>query len=334
VSYRKEFFMKLKEFYNNCVEAGIAGDRRGKAFITGLLKEEKKKYDKLEGFEKECYDVERLHNPYTDCRILYGDPNIQIKCMMVGIDAHADELLLANELRRRGKQVDVVLTHHPAGFAVKRLPEVMDIQTEQWIAFGVPTHLAEAMIEEKKTWAVRQFHVRNTDAPVDVARILDIPFMAAHTPADNWAAGYLQKRIDRVRPRTIGDLIDLLRDVPEYRYHAGLQAGPTLTCGSKENRAGKIYVDMTGGIMAGKNYLPELSKRGISTLVVMHIPDDAVDKAKEEKLNIIVAGHIASDTLGMNFLLDRALPKNVEVIECAGFKRFPRKAEKQGKGDD
>jgi len=320
--------MRLKAFYDKCVETGIAGDRRGKVFINGLLKEEKKKYDKLEGFEKECYDTERLHNPYTDCRILYGDPNTQIACMMVGIDAHADELLLANELRRRGKQVDVVLTHHPAGYATKRLPEVMDIQTEQWIEFGVPSHLAEAMIEEKKTWAVRQFHVRNTDAPVDIARILDIPFMAAHTPADNWVAKYLQKKIDVAKPRTVCDVIDLLREVPEYRYHAGLQAGPTLTCGGKEGRAGKVYVDMTGGIMAGKNYLPELSKRGISTLVVMHIPDDAVDKAKEEKLNVIVAGHIASDTLGMNLLLDRALPKNVEVIECAGFKRFPRKVEK------
>jgi hypothetical protein len=60
----------------------------------------------------------------------------------------------------------------------------------------------------------------------------------------------------------------------------------------------------------------------------MHIPDDAVDKAKEEKLNIIIAGHIASDTLGLNLLLDRVLAKNMKVIEISGFRRFHRKSSK------
>ncbi len=320
--------MRLGDFYSKCVEYGIRADKRGRAHLNRLLKEEKKKYDKLEGFEKECYDVERLRNPFTDCRILYGDPRREIKSMMVGIDAHSDELLLANELKRNGTPVDLVLTHHPAGHATKRLPEVMDIQTEEWIMYGVPPHVAESIIDVKKEWATRQFLVRNTDAPVDVARILDIPFMGVHTPADNWVASYMQKKVDRAKPRLVSDVIDIFLKEPEYRHHAKLQAGPTLVCGKKENRCGKVYVDMTGGIMAGKTYLPELSKRGISTLVVMHIPDDAVDKAKEEKLNIIIAGHIASDTLGLNLLLDRVLSKNMKIIEVSGFRRFPRKSSK------
>ncbi|KPJ61261.1 MAG: hypothetical protein AMJ46_02900 [Latescibacteria bacterium DG_63] len=320
--------MKLGDFYSKCVEHGIRADKRGRAHINRLLKEEKNKYDKLEGFEKECYDVERLRNPFTDCRILYGDRRTEVKCMMVGIDAHSDELLLANELRQNGKRVDLVLTHHPAGHATKRLPEVMDIQTEQWITFGVPPHLAESIIDGRKEWAIRQFLVRNSDAPVDIARVLDIPFMGVHTPADNWVASYMQKKIDRARRRTVGDVIDIILKEPEYQHHAKLQAGPALICGKKESRCGRVYVDMTGGIMAGKSYLPELSQRGISTLVVMHIPDDAVDKAKEEKMNIIIAGHIASDTLGMNLLLDQVLPRNIEVIEVSGFRRFHRKSGK------
>jgi putative NIF3 family GTP cyclohydrolase 1 type 2 len=320
--------MKLGDFYSKCVEYGIRADKRGRAHLNRLLKEEKKKYDKLEGFEKECYDVERLRNPFTDCRILHGDPRTEIKSMMVGIDAHSAELLLASELKRNGKPVDLVVTHHPAGHATKRLPEVMDIQTEQWINFGVPPHLAESIIDGKKEWAFRQFLVRNSDAPVDVARILDIPFMGVHTPADNWVASYMQKKVNTGKPRIVSDVIDIFLKEPEYRHHAKLQAGPTLVCGRKESRCGKVYVDMTGGIMAGKSYLPELSQRGVSTLVVMHIPDDAVEKAKEEKLNIIIAGHIASDTLGLNLLLDRVLAKNVKVTDVSGFRRFPRKTSK------
>jgi putative NIF3 family GTP cyclohydrolase 1 type 2 len=320
--------MKLGEFYASCIEAGIRADQRGRPEIKRLLAEEKKKYGKLDGLEKELFDVERLRNPYTDCRILHGAPKTEVKRMMVGIDAHSDELLLANELTRSGKRIDMVLTHHPAGHAVKRLPEVMNIQAEQWISLGVPPHLADAIIDEKKTWALRQFHVRNSDAPVDVARILDIPFMACHTPADNWAASYMQKKINGSKPRTVGDLIDVILSVPEYKHHAKLQAAPTIVCGGKETRCGRVFVDMTGGINAGKQFLPELSRQGISTLVVMHIPDDSVDRAREEKLNIVIAGHIASDTLGMNLLLDHALRGKVEIVECSGFKRFPRKAGK------
>jgi putative NIF3 family GTP cyclohydrolase 1 type 2 len=320
--------MKLGEFYLNCIEAGIRVDQRGKTEIKRLLGEEKKKHEKLEGLEKELFDLERLRNPYTDCRILHGDAKTEIKRMMVGIDAHSDELLLANELNRQGRKVDLVLTHHPAGHAVKRLPEVLDIQAEQWISMGVPGHVADSIVEEKKTWALRQFHVRNSDAPVDVARILDIPFMATHTPADNHVASYMQKKIDAEKPRTVKNLVDVILEVPEYKHHASLQAGPTVVCGGKENRCGKIFVDMTGGINAGKQFLPELSRRGISTLVVMHIPDDSVDKAKEERMNVVIAGHIASDSLGMNLLLDNALRGKVEIVDCSGFKRFARKAGK------
>ena len=320
--------MKLGEFYLNCIEARIRVDQRGKTEIKRLLGEEKKKHEKLEGLEKELFDLERLRNPYTDCRILHGDAKTEIKRMMVGIDAHSDELLLANELNRQGRKVDLVLTHHPAGHAVKRLPEVLDIQAEQWISMGVPGHVADSIVEEKKTWALRQFHVRNSDAPVDVARILGIPFMATHTPADNHVASYMQKKIDAEKPRTVKNLVDVILEVPEYKHHASLQAGPTVVCGGKENRCGKIFVDMTGGINAGKQFLPELSRRGISTLVVMHIPDDSVDKAKEERMNVVIAGHIASDSLGMNLLLDNALRGKVEIVDCSGFKRFARKAGK------
>jgi hypothetical protein len=85
---------------------------------------------------------------------------------------------------------------------------------------------------------------------------------------------------------------------------------------------------MTGGINAGKQFLPELSRRGVSTLVVMHIPDESIDKAKEERMNVVIAGHIASDTLGMNLLLDNAMRGKVDIIDCSGFTRVARKAGK------
>ena len=42
-------------------------------------------------------------------------------------------------------------------------------------------------------------------------------------------------------------------------------------------------------------------------------------------MNFVIAGHIASDNLGINLMLDGALEGNVEVVECSGFTRVDRR---------
>lgn len=319
--------MNLGQFYTKCYEAGIQADPRGKAGIEKYLKAERKRYDSLDGFEKECYDPERLKNPYTDVRILNGDAKTQMKGIMVGIDAYQPELLLADKLRGKGKNVDVVLTHHPAGFGIKRLPEVLDIQTEQWISFGVPAHIAQSLNDERCEEVVRRFHVMNTDAAVDAARLLEIPYMCSHTAADNWVYHYLQQKMKQSRPGLVADVLDLIKEEPEYQHHSRLQAPPMLVTGGEKSRCGNVFVEMTGGVMPKEQALDELSRSGISTLVVMHMTEESITAAKKLKLNVVIAGHMASDTMGMNLMMDSALPPGdeVEVIECAGFKRFDRR---------
>jgi putative NIF3 family GTP cyclohydrolase 1 type 2 len=325
--------MNLGQFYKRCIEAGIQADPRGKAGIERYLKAEKKRYEALEPFEKENYDHERLTNPYTDVRILNGDPDEPLRGLMVGIDAYQPELILAEALRRRGEKVNVVLTHHPAGFGIKRLPEVLDVATEQWISLGVPPHIAQRLNEERCEEVVRRFHVANSDAAVDAARLLGMPYMCSHTAADNWVAQHLQKKIDTARPDLVSDVLELLYTEPEYRHQARLQAPPMLVAGKKTNRCGRVFVEMTGGVMPKQEAFDHLSRYGISTLVVMHMPEEALETVKKASLNVIIAGHMASDTMGMNLMLDKALPPgdSVMIFECAGFKRFDRRS-KAGQG--
>ncbi len=319
--------MNLGRFYKNCVEAGIEADPRGKLGITRYLKAERGRFEKLDGFEKDSYDPERLNNPFTDVRILNGDEKTTIKTLMIGIDAFQPELLLADRLRSDGKHVDVVLTHHPAGFGIKRLAEVLDIQTEQWISFGVPAHIAQGLTEERFEEVIRRFHVMNTDAAVDSARILDIPYMCAHTAADNHVYQYLQRKMDNLKDAVVSDVMEILQEEPEYQHQAKMQAPPMLIAGKKTTRCGKVFVEMTGGVMPKEQALDELSRSGISTLVVMHMTEEALKAAKKVRLSVVVAGHMASDTMGMNLMLDKALPPGdeVEIIECAGFKRVDRR---------
>lgn len=325
--------MNLGQFYRKCVDAGILVDPRGKAGIQRYLKAEKKRYEGLEPFEKENYDPERLKNPYTDVRILYGQEKDPVRGIMVGIDAYQPELILADSLRKKGEPVDLVLTHHPAGYGIKRLPEVLDIQTEQWIAFGVPAHIAQTLNEERCEEVVRRFHVANSDAAVDAARLIGISYMCSHTAADNWVAHYLQKKLDSAKPTLVSDVLEVLYQEPEYRHQAKLQAPPMLVNGKKSNRCGRAFVSMTGGVMPKEQAFEHLSRYGISTFVVMHMTEEAIATAKKSSLNVIIAGHMASDTMGMNLMLDKTLPPGdgVKIVECAGFKRFDRRKARAGR---
>jgi len=41
-------------------------------------------------------------------------------------------------------------------------------------------------------------------------------------------------------------------------------------------------------------------------------------------MNVVVAGHISSDSLGMNLFLDELEKKGVEVLTCGGLIRVNR----------
>ena len=84
-------------------------------------------------------------------------------------------------------------------------------------------------------------------------------------------------------------------------------------------------VDMTGGTEGPKEALDKLSAAGVGTLVGMHYSEEHKKHAEELKLNLIVAGHISSDVLGMNLILDE-IEKigEVQVVCTSGMVRFKR----------
>ena len=69
---------------------------------------------------------------------------------------------------------------------------------------------------------------------------------------------------------------------------------------------------MTGGTSGSKETLEKLSQSGVGTIVGMHMSEDHRKEAEKHHLNVVIAGHIASDTLGLNLLLD-ALEKHGNV---------------------
>lgn len=317
--------MKLRALYESAYKSGMAADPRGDEGVARILSQAKKQSDDLREKDRWEFDAETLTNPYADTRILVGTGDEEIKRMLVGIDMEVGEVLLADALQRQGTEIDLLLAHHPEGRAVARLEEVMAVQADIWRSFGVPISYGDAMMSERMSEITRAIHPSNTQRAIDAARLMGFPFMCCHTPADNNVNQFLQQRCDTLgADTTVQELLDMLKEIPEY-HEAVLQGvGPTIFEGSAERRAGKIMVDMTGGTSGPKESISRLAASGVGTIVGMHMGEEHRKKAKEEHMNVVIAGHMSSDSLGMNLVLDRFESEGVEIIACSGFTRVSR----------
>lgn len=287
--------MKLSFLYNQVVKYGIRRDpRKDKQGIKS----------------------------YPDSAILYGNPDKEVKKVLVGIDIEIGEILLAESIRRQ-QGLDLVISHHPEGRALAGLYEVMPIQIDMLVKMGVPKKVACALMEERMREVERRLLPGNLSRAVDAARILDMPFMCIHTPADNHAYWFVHELLTKTKPRKVQDIIDVLNNVPEYKGAAQDKLGPCVILGNPQRKAGKILIEMTGGTEGHRDAFDKLYKAGVRTLVSMHLSEEHLKKVNDANLNVVIAGHISSDTLGLNLLLDTLeKEEKLEVVDCSGFRRI------------
>ncbi|MFA5995231.1 MAG: NGG1p interacting factor NIF3 [Patescibacteria group bacterium] len=316
--------MTVKSIYQLAVKLGIERDPRGAEFTRNCLKKEKKLYEKLPAVEQAYYDKEYLTNPYSDSRIIYTPRlDLPVKKIFAGIDCNEAELLLAKQTG----DIDLVLAHHPEGEALTDLHRVMDIQIDLLEQVGVPVHMAEGLMNTRMGEVLRSIHPVNTQKAVDMARLLQQAFMCTHTTADNMVTTFFDRLITKQRKQldTVGDVMELLMTIPEYQIAKRLKFGPHIFSGSEKRRLGKIVVnDMTGGTNGSKEIFEQLSRAGVGTLIGMHMREDHKKEAEKYHINVIIAGHIASDSLGMNLLLDEIEQRGVAIVPLGGLIRVKR----------
>ncbi len=289
--------MKLSHLYSQAIKSGRKHDPRGKG----------------------SWD-------YPDSRLLYGDPDTQVNKVLAGIDIEVGELLLADKIRK-DNGLDLVIAHHPEGPAHANFYEVMQLQVDMLCRAGVERKVARQLLDDRKWEVERRVMSANHMRTVDAARLLGMPLMCLHTPADNQVSGFINALMEKEKPKVVGDIIDILLTVPEYKRARVNMAGPKIIYGDPKRKVGKVYVEMTGGTEGPKEVYDKLQKSGIRTIIGMHLSEEHLKKVKDVNLNVVIAGHISSDTLGLNLLLDQVEKEEpLEVIGCSGFERIRRKA--------
>lgn len=320
--------MKLKTLFAESVSIGIDADPRSRKQIEKALAKIKKKADKLTGDDKENHDHERTWNPYSDCRIINGSGEEEVKHLMIGIDIETPEIILADRLREKGHKIDAIFIHHPEGRALADLEKVLPLQADLLALSGVPINHSEGLLRPRMDRIWRSIHADNLFRTERAAELLGIPAFCCHTITDNLAWRFMEKTICEKEYDDLGDVMKAIGEIPEYKYYTKKGNPPILVSGSKSGRPGKIIAsEFTGGTNGPEELIEAQSRAGVGTIISMHVTEKSLEEAKKHHINMIQCSHMASDSLGINLLLDKLMKKEpkLQILEVSGFVRVARK---------
>jgi putative NIF3 family GTP cyclohydrolase 1 type 2 len=313
--------MKINEIFDLSIKMGIEADFRGKEGVEKFLQNKRKKFEKLSFNEKEEFDREALENPYLDSGVYNISEDKEVKKVLVGIDIGPEEILLAKELG----EIDLIIAHHPVGKGLAQLADVMELQCDVCNYYGVPINIAEGLMKERISEVSRGVNSSNHQRTVDTAKLLNVSLMNSHTPCDNLAAKFLKDFIESKKPERVGEIISLLKEIPEYKEAIKIGVGPKIFVGNPENRCGRIALsEITGGTEGSPKLYEKMAQAGVGTIIGMHISEEHKKEAEAANINIVIAGHISSDSLGVNLFLDELEKRNIEIVACSGFTRISR----------
>jgi len=312
--------MTQKEILRLAIEIGVKNDLRGEESVRKYLARQKEIFDKLSQDGKKEFDRERLENPFMDSGV-WVDNGQSMKKVLASVDVTSGDVMTAKALG-----FDGIINHHPLGKGLAMLDQAMHLQAEVLANYGVPINVAESLMRPRISEVARGVHAANHYKIVDAARLMNVNLMNIHTPADNCVASFLKKEVEKKNPQYVGEILDILRGIEEYRISGERGVPVRLFSGSEENRAGRIvFTELTGGTEGAKNMYQELARAGAGTVVAMHLSEESRKNAEEAHLNVVIASHIASDSVGLNLILDELEKKGVEVVPGGGLIRVKRK---------
>jgi hypothetical protein len=244
----------------------------------------------------------------------------EVRRVFVGIDVDVGELLLARALGADG-----VIAHHPIGSHARLgLAKVIEGHETQMRAVGIPAGVAHETMLARQRPVAHNLHTINYDRVVDAARQLEMPMMNIHLAADLIGRQFFIDFVGRVvdaGTTTVGGLLVELKTIPEME--ASL-VQPELWLGKAQNPVGRWVVQMAAGTNGGAPVYRTYYEHGIDTILAMHIDERdlrELEQLQRPTANLVITGHLPSDSIGMNRVIDALEKQGIEVIAGSGVIR-------------
>lgn len=235
-------------------------------------------------------------------------PGKNLKKIMLMIDVTTADLMLAKNLG-----CDAVITHHPIGIAAINFYKVIDRDVDYMMENGISEKTARlAVMDLKKRIEIRN-HTQIYSSAVDSAKILHMPLVNIHQPCDEYARRIIIQKLNERDPNLVSEIIFALNEIPEFKK---AETKIQIAYGQPQSHIGKlvtvIAAGTNGGYLVAKNYF----ENGISTVLYFHIDYNDLIKLRESNVqgNLVILGHLAGDSIGMNALGNRLEDAGVEVV--------------------
>lgn len=231
-----------------------------------------------------------------------------IKKIMLMIDVTTADLMLAKNLG-----CDAVVTHHPIGVTAINFYKVIDRHIDYMKDNGIPENIAKKSVLDLKKRIELRNHTQIYSSVIDSAKILNMPLVNIHQPCDEYARRVISQKIQDENPNLVSDLVTTLEDIPEFKNAA---TKIQVSYGQPNSNVGKwvavIAAGTNGGFQIAKNYFDN----GISTVLYFHIDYNDLVKLNESNIqgNLIILGHLAGDSIGLNALANNLENEGIQVV--------------------
>jgi hypothetical protein len=260
-------------------------------------------------------DLAQLANVPSDSAVHV--PSDNVRKVFATIDCDVADLLLARELK-----CDVVLTHHPEGASMVYGWPLIRRHIDQMAECGVPIAKAEAAVERRVRSAELLSHGRNYGRVVQAAQLLRMPFLNVHLPCDIITRRLIAEKMAPFnRPDNRAKVSDVVEALQEFPEHQRALTEPKVVLGAPDRFAGKVVVAVGGYTSGGVDVVRAYFEAGIGTVLSMHFPEADLREARDQKLagNLVLTGHMASDSIGINVFLDELERLGLKVVRGGGI---------------
>ncbi len=310
--------MTVFEILREAIERGIEHDFRPRSEVLSYYWKETIESPGGGSFE----------NPYADTGVVYAaNLDLPVRRIAAGIDVGQAEILSIHEWQEDMKKpVDCFVSHHPRGKILGSFPHILKTQIGNLEALGVSMKGMEHSYDKQFKEDQEEMRDMNIYRTKNTIELLGLNYISLHTPLDNMGARFVESWIAKSRAKTLEECEHALMEIPEYRMffeESGIK--PVSHVGKGSSPLGRcILSEFTGGEDGPIEIYQRMKKSGVSTIIVMHIDEKALRAARKVHLNVISAGHITSDAIGLNLFCDVLEKKGIEVVPIGGFIRHRR----------
>lgn len=256
----------------------------------------------------------------ADMKEIPADSAIHVSGKNIGkvllcVDADIAELMLAKHL-----ECDAVIAHHPIGEASLNFHMVFDRHVGYMLEHGVPKQKAEEAVKKLKDRVALRNHTTIYTHTVAAAEKLDMPLVNIHLPCDELMRRTILAQLKSNRIEKVSDIKSSVENIPEFRNAA---TEVKVAYGDPSNSAGKYALVVAAGTNGGYPIAKAYFEHGVSTVIYLHVNGEDLAKLNEDKIqgNLVILGHLAGDSIGLNQLAQALEREGIEVVKLGILER-------------